>query len=211
METGRRWKILVGRNKKINNCVQLRTFFVAQFDYSLLSHWRTQSYIAHGRLLIRSGWQPFLPHLRISYPPQVIQLENSTILFCLPVLSSYIFPYEYVYGQLSGGKQNNVVSLHLVYFVRVLNVGLLFKNNCFVFLDEHAILCMHTHRLSQHAPLYITPFADQVFNGITVIAVNNVLRDNRAFVQAIRDLFFRAEDGIRAATVTGVQTCALPI
>src|SRR5436189_4341249 len=26
-----------------------------------------------------------------------------------------------------------------------------------------------------------------------------------------RDLFFQAEDGIRATSVTGVQTCALPI
>src|SRR5207245_6681044 len=31
------------------------------------------------------------------------------------------------------------------------------------------------------------------------------------FVLALRSFFFQAEDGIRDATVTGVQTCALPI
>src|SRR6266542_5972157 len=33
----------------------------------------------------------------------------------------------------------------------------------------------------------------------------------RAVLQLISFFFFQAEDGIRDATVTGVQTCALPI
>src|SRR5205085_4869698 len=32
-----------------------------------------------------------------------------------------------------------------------------------------------------------------------------------SIIDATRSVFFQAEDGIRALTVTGVQTCALPI
>src|SRR5689334_3916534 len=32
-----------------------------------------------------------------------------------------------------------------------------------------------------------------------------------AVTRSFRDFFFQAEDGIRGGTVTGVQTCALPI
>src|SRR2546430_6496574 len=34
---------------------------------------------------------------------------------------------------------------------------------------------------------------------------------SNAVIRAERDFFFQAEDGIRDLTVTGVQTCALPI
>src|SRR6266852_200668 len=48
-----------------------------------------------------------------------------------------------------------------------------------------------------------------------VSAVNGTVRFRPLFrgrgCAATRLFFFRAEDGIRAATVTGVQTCALPI
>src|SRR2546427_3124720 len=36
-------------------------------------------------------------------------------------------------------------------------------------------------------------------------------RYGRAFKRPLRCFFFQAEDGIRDLTVTGVQTCALPI
>src|SRR3981081_4349553 len=58
---------------------------------------------------------------------------------------------------------------------------------------------MHAHCLSQHTPLYISSFADQVLNSITVIAVNNILCDNRPFVQAIGDIVRCCTDQLNAA------------
>src|SRR5689334_11516376 len=51
---------------------------------------------------------------------------------------------------------------------------------------------------------------------LTVHNVNAAKRDNRdsafnRFTLRIQYFFFQAEDGIRDGTVTGVQTCALPI
>src|SRR5207245_6404819 len=42
-------------------------------------------------------------------------------------------------------------------------------------------------------------------------SVRRVVPDTAGYDQAVLVFFFQAEDGIRDATVTGVQTCALPI
>src|SRR5437763_446050 len=55
--------------------------------------------------------------------------------------------------------------------------------------------------------------------GATVKDISNVVTDAASGVvdifhgidKAVADFFFHAEDGIRATSVTGVQTCALPI
>src|SRR5689334_8599407 len=62
------------------------------------------------------------------------------------------------------------------------------------------------------------PTAGQVFvDGKDVHTLGgDALREYRTTVQAVfqdpwSSFFFQAEDGIRVGTVTGVQTCALPI
>src|SRR2546430_12153981 len=66
--------------------------------------------------------------------------------------------------------------------------------------------------LSRHDPYYIIP----VLMGLSMFVLSKVGQlgvppNPQARMMAYTIFFFQAEDGIRDLTVTGVQTCALPI
>src|SRR5690348_9723339 len=62
------------------------------------------------------------------------------------------------------------------------------KDDGLITIHEYAILYMEPHSLGEYSALYIPSFTDQVFNGITMVALYNILRNNWPFIQAVRDI-----------------------
>src|SRR5579859_2154874 len=59
------------------------------------------------------------------------------------------------------------------------------KDDGFITIDEYSILYMEPHSLSKRPAFHIPPFTDQVFNSITMVALYNILRNNRSLVKFV--------------------------
>src|SRR5690242_9309205 len=73
------------------------------------------------------------------------------------------------------------------------------KHNSLVVVSQHAILRVQTHSFGQHAPLDIAPFTHQVAGSIAVVAMDDILRDDRAFVESVGDIVSCSADELDAA------------
>src|SRR5579875_440694 len=72
------------------------------------------------------------------------------------------------------------------------------KDYRFVGVDQHAIFGMLTYRFGQYTPFDIAPLANQIFDGVAVIAVNDILGNNWPLIQILRYIVCRCADQLHA-------------
>src|SRR5487761_311443 len=59
------------------------------------------------------------------------------------------------------------------------NADIYLKHDRFVLIGQHAVFGVQAHRFGQHATFHVAAFAHQVSERVAVIAVNNVLGNDR--------------------------------
>lgn|SRR6266487_1024935 len=83
----------------------------------------------------------------------------------------------------------------------------LFENDRLIFVDEYPVLRIHAHGLGQDAAFDIAALAHQVIGAITMVAMDDILRDNWSFIQAIGDVMCGCPNQLDAAlerTLVGI-------
>ncbi len=75
-----------------------------------------------------------------------------------------------------------------------------FKYDRFVLIDQNAVFCMESYSLRKNTAFNFFAFAYEVIDSISVIAANNVLSNNGAFIQIIRDIMSRSSNKLDSSS-----------